>query len=579
VITDPDHGLTFGALDLLGHDTTGPYRFNALGEGTEWGNAEQIARTVTTFLQDGALEVVDSYGNRTMTIELKIVGEDSYGLALGEQALFLEVAKERNTLVWTPPNIITGSGAPCVFEVVSAQLEHSLDDLGELRLERRYKLTVKALPWAKSETVTTLVSPAPANVSPTVTLVDACTSTTGWTGSPNAATTSGGSVKETVATSGSGYVLATGSLLRSGLAISMTTTPYVRIDYSAAGSYPYTSSDVVKINGVTVAEAARNGSVAWYLSPSTLNSVQVIHSRTVLAGGGFVLSVNDISRSDLPQDASGAKQTYRTLAVAGSARTQARLALEDPAAALGSVLVYTAPNVGPMMQPPLRAFRTAGSTETADSTAVSAKSSDLATLHIFDIPASQVVAGGYQLLARVKHASAGARDIAWAARSRMGSTNDTGQSGVQSVTLAAGVWTVVNVAAMVLPTRAMSSAGLVRIELSGPSGLLLDEAWLFNTDTGKLTWVECGTATPSAGASANRLWLDPASLANPAPSVWLGTAADRSDAFAPGYPAMQSFGDHEFVPPSMNVFTVTSNSVATAVTLSYSAAFHTHVLA
>ncbi len=41
---------------------------------------------------------------------------------------------------------------------------------------------------------------------------------------------------------------------------------------------------------------------------------------------------------------------------------------------------------------------------------------------------------------------------------------------------------------------------------------------------------------------------------------------------------MQSFGDHEFVPPSMNVFTVSSNSVAMGGSLTYRPRFHSHAI-
>lgn len=577
MIQNSQHRLVFGALELMGRTGTAPSRYVTRAAGTSWGNPVPIEKVITSFLQDGSIAAITGFDNREMTIMLMIKGEDSYALAAAEEALQLEVGR-RNTLTWYPPNKIVGFGEPCVFDVVTSSFDHELDDQDELHLQRKYTLTIKALPFARSQDVVKVVSPAPPSTSPSVTLVDACSATTGWAGSPNAVSTSGGSVRASATAPAGGNLGVT--LTRTGLSANMSATPYLRVDYtwSALGVNSGFGGVTVKINGTTVTPVATNGNVAWYLSPvSTITSFSVSVVRSLNAGGSISLAVADLSRSDIAQDQAGSRQTFRSLDVAGSARTEGSLVLADPTSSLGSVLVFTTPDTD-AAQPPLRARLVPGPSETASSLLVSGKSSDLGTIHPFEIPASLVPPGGYLLLARVKHATAGPRAITWAAKSRIGTTDlGAGDAGAIGVTLAADTWTIVEVADIDLPTKLLGPAGKVRIELAGPSGLLLDEAWIFNLDTGQLTWVECGNAAPSPGGAANRMWLDAASIDNPEPMVWVGNSADRSDAFGAGE-LMRSLGRHQFVPKATNVFTVNTNAVAVEVQLAHYRRYHTHVV-
>lgn len=592
MIQDPQHGLVWGDVDLLGSDRTGPYHFETVADGVDFGNPEQVFRTITSMLQDGEDESVDSWGNREMTFPIKVVAESAGGLEQGGQALEFEASKQRNTLTWTPPDKIVGSGTPNVYDIVRADLQFEFDDLDELRLERRYTLTLRAAPWVHAEQPVEVPSLAPSSgTTLTKVTVDSGASTSGWSAvwaglTPITPTTTGGAVLASWTNTTSGNQTRSLGLRRSGLSVSMTATPYVRIDwtttFSGAGSAATPGEMEVFINGVRRSSVAKNGSVSWYLCPSsTLTSVEVRRESTLRPGGTLRINFYDISRSNLPADSNaGQRQTFRTFPMQGTVRTPGNLALSDASAGLGTVIVYTSAAGTSTVQPPLREYRVAGSTETTDVSVVSGKRSDLSTLHSFDIPAPNVDPGGYLLVARVRHATAGARAITWAGMSRMGSTtlDAAPQSGVRNVTLAANTWTVVSVAQLNLPPTRVGPNGMIRINLSGPSGLELDEAWLFNVDTGRLTIVECGTGTPTAGGAASRLWLDAASLENPERSIWLGTAADRSDAFGAGG-RIQSFGRHEFVPPLVNAFVVATGSVATDVLLSYFPSYSHHVVA
>lgn len=593
IVRDGTPILKLGDLDLMDTETSGvPFWLEATAEEASFGNPEAITRQVAAFLMDGAISVTDGYNNREMTLRIAVHGEDSYGLALGESALVAEAGK-RNVLTWAPPNQLTGYGATCVFDVVNSTLDYALDDLLELNLIRVYTLTIEAQPFARTELPITEVSPSPPpGAPPTTTLVDACSSTTGWTatrlGGSAIPSTSGGAVKaswtnNTGAIQNSAYV----TLTRSGLSADMTATPYVRIDWSSShyASRTGVRTHTVKLNGVTVTEVARDGSVAWYESPSTtLTSVAITAATplSALSTAKIEVSIADISRTDSTtlSTTTGQRQTFRTLMVKGSVRTQGSLAVESETAALGSTLVYTCPTTATLQQPPLRGLRTDGGSDTADSGLISGKRSDLTVNHVFDIPAANIPDGGYLLVARMRVTSGTSWTLTWAGSSVVGGTvvDSAAMSGTTSGTSSTNAWVTVPVAKIPLPTFKLGPSGLVRLELQGSANTQLDEAWIFNMDLGRLSIVECGTGTPAAGGSSSRLWLDAASVDNPVPSVWMGSAADRSDAHGAG-PALASFSAHEFLPPSMNVFVVTSNSVDTTVTLGpYHPRWHTHVV-
>jgi hypothetical protein len=346
-------------------------------------------------------------------------------------------------------------------------------------------------------------------------------------------------------------------LERTGLSQSLATLPYIKAVTSWTGSGSVTS---VLVNGNPATILAQSGGT-YYIDGTglgTLNSVRFVLSSPGTAAAVF--SVDSVSVTNTYTGGSTGRSNSRQVQVLGSARAVGSLSVEDSAAALGSTLVYSS-SATSSVQPNLRQYLVAGPTVTADSTTVSGSTSDLGTQHWFDLPASGVAQAGYLLLARVKHASAGARTITWSGRSRMGGA-DVGdvQTDSRTVTLAAATWTIVPVALLNLPVTRVGTGGLVRIGLLGPAGLTLDEAWLMDLDNGRLTWVECGTS--------RRLWLDTASVNDPVPSMWRGVAADRSDALHAGVDA-SAWGVHELVPPLINVYTVTSGSTAAVLSLSY----------
>lgn len=591
MILTPGHTLVFGALDLLGHDQTPGWWIEATGEDADLGNPVPVERAIKSFLQDGSIAEVESYDNREMTLRLTLFGTTSANLALAEKALLAEVGR-RNTLTWTPPDS-TGdfAGTPSVFDVVTSSLSFAFADLNELYLMRTYTVTFKALPFARSDTLVTVANAAPpSGGAPTNTLVDDGSSTTNWSGSAS----DGGST--TLSTSGGVITLFKGfgastntrsiTLTRSSLATSMTGTGFVRIKMVTQltqGGDQKTLATTVTINGTTVAEVGRDGDYRWYAHPGgTLSTITVtVAGKFPSAAGSVVIRVDEVYRTSVAtlSTLTGQRHQFLTLPVGGTVRTQGNLELADATpTALGSVLVFTTPIDSAAVQPPLRRWRTAGPAETTDTSLVSGKYSDLTTLHSFDIPADNVPAGGYLILARIKVTSGTNYGVSWSGQSLMNSTvvDPGGPNGTTGGVLTTNTWTIVTVGKVSLPTTKLGSDGMVRIGLIGSANTLLDEAWLFNTDEGRLSWVEAGTGTPASGGPANRAFIDAASLTSPVPAILLGNDSDRSDAYGAGS-RVYSFGDHEFTPPLTNVFVVTTNAVSTAVSMSHYPRFHTHV--
>lgn len=592
--------LVFGSVELTGDPaSSGPYTIEALGDGTDWGNPEPITQTVESWLADGAVIATTGYGNRTLTVGLLITAGTAAGLAAAESALVAECRKanqsgSQNTLTWSPPD---GYGVPCVFDIVAAKLDHAFNDLDEVRSQpqRTYTLTLTALPFARpadqvSETVVIH------DTTPTTeTLVDACTSTTGWTGYPNTAAYDAGYGHGGFRSIPGLYEYYVGPwysglyarLTRTGL--SVTAKRYLKLLTTHIDPWYGTltpSGDPAGYDGGTAWVSVNGSSALVYAGAlSTVDGTYdyfeipagITTITSVMVSDGWVpdfhgsvftnLSVGHISTTDaLPSFGSGRQRLF-TADVTGSERTPASLnVFSAGGTALGSVLVHTTPAVGAAQSgPDLRRYLSSGNTQTGDAAMVSGATSDLATPHTFDLPAGGFDPGAHLLIVK------GGTAWTWSAKTLMGSTAiDEGQGGSATGT------GITALGLVTLPNRQMGSLGKVRITLSGTG--TLDEAWLFNIESGALTWVECGTGTPAPGGDSARVWLDSADLGQLTPSISLGTAADRSDAIgAHGPPQTQSFGGHEFAPPAVNVFVVTTNTTDASINLTHYPRWHSHV--
>lgn len=558
---------TLGALRL---DAT-PY---LVGFGTEYQDADTTEDVLASLLSDGDLEVSSRRGNRTITLPVLIEGTLSQ-IAAAEAALAAEAEKGQNVLT-----VEQGDGvAPSMqFKLTrKTKITWNRDDEYERSGFRSYTLTMRALPFPQS-TTETVIAPFTPPVSVTTVTVDDGTSTTGWTSSPGSPSTSGGAVRAT-STLGVGGVSPTVlSLTRTG-SIATSATQYIGIDclmtLDGLPGTPTVLLDGVVTASVTSVVLGSGYRRVWVQAPGS--SVNTVTVRMSVAFGGappaksMTLAVDQIQRSNSYSAVSTTKQLQRTLTIAGSAPGVGSVAIEHETSALGDVLLYTNPTA---YSPALRSLRTSGpSTPTTDATSVSGAYDTIsgATPVVCTVPYSGLVDGEYLVMARVQTSTTLTMTVTAATVS--GSTSVASEARSISLgTLAA--WTFVRVGMIHLPVMDAGPSTSQTFTVTRSTGTLsLDELYLFNLTTGRLSQLACGTASPSAGGASNRVWVESPSVDNEGLGRLLrGYAADQSDAYS-AYPTAASPAVHEFIPPEVMAFTVTTNADSAAISFSHNAAW------
>jgi hypothetical protein len=283
------------------------------------------------------------------------------------------------------------------------------------------------------------------------------------------------------------------------------------------------------------------------------------------------LQIDNVNRTDIRPNLGTARQLLRTLPVAGTARTQGRLAVEHATSALGDVIVYAYPDDDSGYVPPLRTYyRTAGSAPTTDTSLVSGARDDLGTPTVFTVPARRLPSGGHLAmallrsnteLAAVAPYTVNVQTVTYVGTAQVSTLRSTNIS----VSLSGTTWSVVPLTRWTLPEVDVAEVApncTVFVQIGG-ANVQLDEMWLFSA-IGRLTVASCGTASPAVDGGSNRLWIEPATTAKPRPLLRRGYSADGSDAY---HAVSSSWQFPEFRPPSMKVLSVTTNATNAAVTL------------
>jgi len=560
---------TIADLNLIGPGSGFTLRTLGSANGTGWGAADPVVAMMDAFLQDGATAQMLRHNDRTMPIIVQVLGSDAAALAAGEAALTTMCRQTWDLatsieLHWTPP----ADGPECVFDVTLAKAPELVDwaDYSELhpdQLGRLFKVELTALPFARSGIVVKQTIAAPASsapVTPTVTSIDACSSTTGWSVVGNNGSLSTGT------DAGDTYVRGTApsafSLKKSGLSINMTTSPYVIVRFAATYMpqflQPVPFIPTVKLNGVAVDPIAQSGNTCWYPFSGTLNTVELVTSYS-----SAYIKAYDLSRTDMVAPGVLTQlEVSRQFPIQGSVRSPATIGVrgvrpsDQATQPLGQCLVFTTPKLS-SQAPPLRTLRVDGGSDATDTTAYSGKKSALSTVHRFQIPMAAVAQAGHVLVSHLQAASTGVKTLSWVARTIVnGSPIGDTQSGTLSVNITAvNTWYMIATSRLTLPTTATGPLGVVEIQLSS-SSLVLDEAWLCDIDNGQVTILDCG--------ANGYLWLDAPNAVRPAPTIWIGTASDRSDAYVAG-PEVLAWGNHQTPPPKINVFVAAASPPEVAV--------------
>jgi hypothetical protein len=585
--------LQWGSVDLLPTESTSTalgYMVEASADGTSWGNPEAVITAIQSRLQDGSLAIVDSFQNREAPVHIRVTSPTYQGLVNAEAALVAETRRSGyNTLSWTP-NVALA--VPSVFDVIYGLLTFDFDDLGEVNLERHFVATLTCLPFARSATeIVATALPAPP-VTETKVNIDNGSATTGWTANylistppgptGTTVTTSGGAVQ---ASAPSSMGAASVAMTKTATISSLGTTPYIIFDWKVSGGAPVSmlgtgvnGAQQYTLDKISEGPSPTSGYTRTYFKvPAAVTSLTAVSLSVTI----FLLNVpttktlfiDTVDRTDTPPASGTRRQLTRTLPVAGTMRTQGRLSVQHETSSLGEVLVYAYQDGGLGYTPPLRPYYNSGGSVATDLNLVSGGSNMLDTLVSYHVPANKLIAGDHHLYAKLKGDSGGPVTVNITASTRFGSTDVSGTITTSATITVSTAYAIYDLAALALPSTLVpdGSAAVVRITIvdADTSGIdiTLDEAWLFNLDIGTLNHVDCGSAAPAVGGPSKRLWLDPATVSNDGQdAIYRGHTNDLSDAFHPATD-IKGWTPPLFEPPSMTVFTVTTNALDAAVEL------------
>jgi len=583
---------TPGFFDLLltgtnVDDDGNKFRLLAQANDSTWDAPVPIEVAVQRWMTDGAVTTTQGHENRNPAFKLVVSADTAAELAAGEAALALRATSPGlQSLTWIPPSGV-GAAPSTVFEIWTWHLGHALDLDAELRLSRMYQVNMTAKPWVRSAALTTVTANA-VSATPTVTSVDTCAATTNWTGSPNAVTSTGGSVRESATVTKTG-VLVGRTLTRTATVSSLGSTPYLTLDTAVLGGVLI--GLVVTIDNIELVKVAQLGSVSYWKFPAgttTFTTLKVVGLINPTIVGAVELSIAQVSVSDTVGAVSSGMQLARTLVAGGSVPTSGSIQIASPSATkLGNVLLYTSPDIYSGHTPPMRQYRTSGNTVGGDATCVSgAKEQFVAAGGSVGTGVTYTLGAG--LLREATYVLAGRFIFSVASTLTVTVTvNTTGYpttvyTGLGQVTMPLGTavpwWGVIGT--LTLPPQALPATSTLStvIKVSGTASASatvdLDELWLLDVTHGALTLVQDFTTTPDF----TKMWVDApdADTLRNRPAVYIGTAADRSDAVTPRYDQPLSIGDHDLNPRGSLVFTACDGVANAAVTGSLYHRWHTH---
>lgn len=586
--------VLLGDLDL----TEAPY---LLEFGSNLGEPTLEFVTLSSGLRDGEILSSSRALNRSITLPVLIEGADMAELADAEAALVIECDKDRNTLTIDPGD---GYGAASVYQTFRIQAKFVRNDDMESALIRRYDLTLTCLPFSRSATPTVIGSEF---VSDSVTIADDCQSTTGW--APMAGKSGAGYAPTfSVDSTAGNFVTGTGSIKVSpapgtpnGYGTSYVTsfTAFsvpLSIDASGGGyvtfalrgewnfsvyeAYLTTSGGGRQLVSALSSASLDDGFVRYSLpvphaSTVTLLELDVWQNLAVPPGSSPAHPFVWVDSIGLAAVSTSAQQT-RSLDIGGSARTEGQIAISAPAG-LGDVVLYTARDLDDGFRPDLRRGQTVG-TNVTDSTAVNGSYVTLSgTAAVFERPASMFRPGAYAVLARAK-SSLGTVGAVVSAQTVIGGTAIGGTESA-SATRSVGAfadYVIFRVGVLHLPptlVEATATNAVVRFSVTQAiNGTHLDELMIFPMEDAALTWVECGTGSPSATV-ASRLWVDGPTLEKPRGQILVGNDEDRLDARA-ARPLAR--GSHMLYPGKMLAYLLCSAAGGAAMQTTYYKAWHTH---
>lgn len=577
------HGLTLNGIDLIrSGDFSSLFWFDVLADGTTWGNAEAVVATIQSQLQDGDLSRTTRYGNRTVSLRVRVYGRDGAALADGEAALRKAARLRNGEVVFTPPQ---EKSVPTVFDVVRGEVYWEFNDLDEeLHGYSQWRVELECRPFARTPwPVTVAAVDIETPPLPDVVVADGST-INGWTaeGKASPPVAGGGEVHTSWTGAGQGVV---------GLRFTGTfpSRRYVRVNghrygyHGTLSARGLTDGGFVDLSIVSATGAAGGGygDADWEILAAvpvgiTLDAL-IVQSVGSDYGG---MSVSEIVATDTSPWATTPRQQTGLIPVYGTERAEAslRVWVEEPGEVLNDTLVYTATPTGTPFAGPLRAYRTSGPAPTPDATMVSGSWNTLWTdegsADTFTIPASDLLPGTYAFVARLAAVSAAdslSRGLFWSADTNVGPWDGMRRhEGSIRLDLSIDYDTRV-LGAMTLPTRRVEPGtdGDVVVKLwqaTGDESLVnIDEAWLLRIadELGD----PCGYVSIVAAWSGTDLRVNAATPARPEPHYLL--AAGDSSTMVDAGRWVEKFAHHRIEPDQTFVLVVTAGTEHAQVEATY----------
>lgn len=564
LITSPSHAITLGGLRLMqaGHPAVhSGFTLDVSKDGSTWGNPQVVISALITELSDGDIVTQTRAGNREPVLYVRISADTHAGLIAGDTALSAVVGPPCE-LTWQNPD----PAAPLtVIDVVHSRMDHAWDDWDALNRRRVWIVTMSALPWPRS--ATQVITPAVATAA--IVVVNSGSATTGWFSTNGTVTVVSGAVVTTY----EGTAPFPGSKGGTNLTLTgvVSTNPehYVGVDWKSSVAVDHTFR--VSNQGTALLEVRREPAPtagytrSWYHVPDASITDLSLRTTHTSAPGSQTLSIDQVIKAATLPVSGSVKQIARTVDPDGNVAAEGTVLVQHATAGLGQTIVYSHPTEGGY-SPALRPWLLATDTVTADAGSVSGFRNAIGGIARATIPVPSVPKGDVQLWVRLHKNSGGAGtvNVTWTARSAMNALFvGPLQTGTTACFFAAqDTWYLFPLARLTLPTTSLGPAGFVLIELQATgtfaANTVMDEAWLFAMDKGRLTALDCGTGTPSNTVS-NRLRIAAPSLEQPFGSIEVATAADWSDAFTPDSSKVQcDQTGHRFDPDGSMIHVVTA---------------------